>query len=63
MLADRFTHARPRHLARLRWPGGAADGEIGLAARDWIGPFRDSFPGVRMEIITGGQKVAVHFGC
>lgn len=28
-----------------------ADGEIALAARHWIGPFRDSFPDFRMEII------------
>ena len=43
-----------------------ADGEIALAARRWIGPFRDSFPDFRMEIldlVADGEKVAAHFRC
>jgi predicted ester cyclase len=43
-----------------------ADGEIALAARQWIGPFRESFPDFRMEIIdlvAEGDKVAAHFRC
>lgn len=43
-----------------------ADGEIALAARHWIGPFRDSFPDFRMKIIdliAEGDKVAAHFRC
>ena len=28
-----------------------ADGRFARAARQWIGPFRDSFPDFRMEII------------
>lgn len=28
-----------------------ADGGIARAARHWIGPFRDSFPDFRMEIV------------
>jgi predicted ester cyclase len=43
-----------------------ADGEIALAARYWIGPFRDSFPDFRMQIIdliAEGEKVAAHFRC
>ena len=43
-----------------------ADGEIAQAARQWIGPFRDSFPGFQMEIIdlvAEGEKVAAHFRC
>jgi predicted ester cyclase len=43
-----------------------ADGEIALAARNWIGPFRDSFPDFRMQIIdliAEGEKVAAHFRC
>jgi predicted ester cyclase len=42
------------------------DGEIALAARHWIGPFRDSFPDFRIEIIdliAEGEKVAAHFRC
>jgi predicted ester cyclase len=43
-----------------------ADGELALAARHWIGPFRDSFPDFRMEIIdliAEGEKVATYFRC
>jgi predicted ester cyclase len=43
-----------------------AEGEIALAARQWIGPFRDSFPDFRMEIvdlIAEGEQVAAHFRC
>jgi len=43
-----------------------ADGDIALAARHWIGPFRDSLPDFRMEIIdliAEGDKVAAHFRC
>lgn len=43
-----------------------ADGEIASAARRWIGPFRESFPDFRMEIvdvIAEGDKVAAHFKC
>ena len=43
-----------------------AEGEIARAARRWIGPFRDSFPDFRMEIvelIAEGDKVAAHFWC
>ena len=43
-----------------------ADGEITLAARRWIGPFRDSFPDFQMQIIdlvAEGEKVAAHFRC
>ena len=41
-----------------------ADGEMAVAARHRIGPFRDSFPDFRMEIIdliAEGEKVAAHF--
>jgi len=43
-----------------------ADGEIAQAAREWIGPFRKSFPDFRMEIadlIAEGDKVVAHFKC
>jgi predicted ester cyclase len=43
-----------------------ADGGIALAAREWIGPFRESFPDFRIEIvdlIAEGDKVAAHFRC
>jgi predicted ester cyclase len=43
-----------------------ADGEIAAAARRWIGPFRESFPDFRMEIvdlIAEGDKVVAHFKC
>jgi len=37
-----------------------------VAARRRIGPFRDSFPDFRMEIVglvADGEKVAAHFRC
>ena len=37
-----------------------------MAARRWIGPFRDSFPDSRMEIadlVADGEKVTAHFRC
>ncbi len=43
-----------------------AAGEIAQAAREWIGPFRESFPDFRMEIvdlIAEGDKVVAHFTC
>ncbi len=43
-----------------------AGGEFAVAARYWIGPFWDSFPGFTMEVIdliAEGEKVAAHFGC
>jgi predicted ester cyclase len=43
-----------------------AEGEFAVAARRWIGPFRDSFPDFRMEIadlVADGEKVAAHFRC
>jgi predicted ester cyclase len=43
-----------------------ADGRFALAARQWIGPFRESFPDFRMEIIdliADEEKVAAHFRC
>jgi|SRR5580700_10827363 predicted ester cyclase len=43
-----------------------AEGEFALAARRWIGPFRNAFPDFRMEIIdlvADSQKVAAHFRC
>jgi predicted ester cyclase len=43
-----------------------ADGEFAQAARQWIGPFRASFPDFRMEIvdlIAEEEKVAAHFRC
>jgi predicted ester cyclase len=43
-----------------------ADGELALAARQWIGPFRESFPDFEMEIvdlIAEADRVAAHFRC
>ena len=43
-----------------------AKGEFAVAARRWIGPFRDSFPDFRMEIVdlvADSDKVAAHFRC
>ena len=43
-----------------------ADDRFARAARQWIGPFRDSFPDFRMEItglIADEEKVAVHLRC
>jgi len=43
-----------------------ADGELAVAAREWIGPFRESFPDFRMEVvdlIAEDDRVAAHFRC
>jgi predicted ester cyclase len=43
-----------------------ASGQISEAAREWIGPFRDSFPDFHMEVvdvIAEGDKVVGHFMC
>ena len=43
-----------------------AEGEFAAAARHWIGPFRDSFPDFKMEIVdlvADSEKVAAHFRC
>ena len=43
-----------------------ATGKFAVAARRWIGPFRDSFPDFRMEIadlVADSDKVAAHFRC
>jgi predicted ester cyclase len=43
-----------------------AGGEIAGEARRWIGPFRDSFPDFRMEVVdvvAEGDKVVGYFKC
>jgi predicted ester cyclase len=43
-----------------------AEREIAVVARRWIGPFRDSIPDFRMEIVdlvADSAKVAAHFRC
>ena len=43
-----------------------AEREIAVAARRWIGPFRESFPHFRMQIAdlaADGEKAAAHFRC
>ena len=43
-----------------------ASGEIAEAARRWIGPFRESFPDFRMEVvdvIAEEEKVVGYFKC
>jgi len=43
-----------------------ADGPIARAARQWIGPFRESFPDFTMRIvdlIAEGDLVVAHFKC
>ncbi len=43
-----------------------ADGELAVAAKRWIGPFRASFPDFTMEIvdlIAEGDRVVGHFRC
>jgi predicted ester cyclase len=43
-----------------------ASGDVARAAREWIGPFRRSFPDFSMEIvelIAEGDKVVGHFTC
>jgi predicted ester cyclase len=45
---------------------GVATGEMAAAARDWIGPFLDSFPDFRMEVvdvIAESDKVVGYFKC
>jgi predicted ester cyclase len=65
---------RPQTLAAravgLDLGGRLVDGgrqcRFARAARQWIGPFRDSFADVRMEItglIADEEKVAVHLRC
>ncbi len=51
---------RPEVLDQL------ADGAVASAAREWIGPFRRSFPDFSMEIadlVAEGDKVVAHFKC
>jgi predicted ester cyclase len=43
-----------------------ASGEVAAAARRWIGPFRESFPDFRMELVDAVAepgKVAAYFKC
>lgn len=43
-----------------------ADGELAIAAKRWIGPFRESFPDFEMqivELIGEGESVVAHFRC
>jgi predicted ester cyclase len=43
-----------------------ADAGFARAARQWIGPFRESFPDFRMEIVdlvADEDKVVAHFRC
>lgn len=43
-----------------------AEGEFAVIASRWIGPFRDSFPDFRMDIVdlvAEHEKVAAHFRC
>src|SRR4051812_50216610 len=43
-----------------------ASGEVAAAARRWIGPFRESFPDFRMELVEAvaePDKVAAYFKC
>jgi predicted ester cyclase len=43
-----------------------ASGEVAEAARRWIGPFRESFPDFRMELVEAvaePDKVAAYFKC
>ncbi len=43
-----------------------ASGQIREAAEGWIGPFRESFPDFKMEVvdvIAEGDKVVGHFRC
>lgn len=43
-----------------------AGGEIARAAREWIGPFRESFPDFSMaivELIAEDDTVVAHFRC
>lgn len=43
-----------------------AEGELGAAAKRWIGPLRESFPDFEMQIVdlvAEGDKVVGHFRC
>jgi predicted ester cyclase len=43
-----------------------ADGEVAVAAKAWVGPFRRAFPDFDMEIvdlIAEGDRVVAHFRC
>jgi predicted ester cyclase len=43
-----------------------AAGPVAAAARHWVGPFRESFPDFRMEVVdlvAEGDKVVAHFKC
>jgi predicted ester cyclase len=43
-----------------------ADGELAVAAKRWIGPFRSSFPDFTMKIVdlvAEGDTVVGHFQC
>jgi predicted ester cyclase len=43
-----------------------ADGELAVAAKRWIGPFRASFPDFTMkivELVAEGNTVVGHFQC
>jgi predicted ester cyclase len=43
-----------------------ASGPVAKAARGWIGPFRESFPDFRMELVDAvaePDKVAAYFKC
>jgi predicted ester cyclase len=43
-----------------------ASGQVAEAARRWIGPFRESFPDFRMELVdtvAEPDKVAAYFKC
>jgi predicted ester cyclase len=43
-----------------------ASGDVAAAARRWIGPFRESFPDFRMELVdtvAERDKVAAYFKC
>jgi predicted ester cyclase len=43
-----------------------ASGDVAAAARRWIGPFRESFPDFRMELVdtvAEPDKVAAYFKC
>jgi len=46
--------------------GDVATGQIASEARRWVGPFRDSFPDFRMEVmdvIAEEEKVVGYFKC
>lgn len=43
-----------------------ADGELAVAAKRWIGPFRESFPDFTMKVVSliaEGDVVVGHFQC